>query len=127
MIWNMIKAIPGLFIEVFFYMRDLLKTLVAVIRFFRNEVRDYRKSLRAYKRLYRAGFRISWSEDNLADIEIYRFWWGNKAIGRMPDIDCVQGKHWSTVANGFSMRIDKDVEGVDLSVIHESEDYRKSL
>jgi len=61
---------------------------------------EFTNSLRAYLRLYKAGFRIS----NIrigsdGRFEINRFYWGGKVIREMPDIDRVDN-HYNTMNNG---------------------------
>lgn len=58
-------------------------------------------SLKAYLRLYRAGFRIhsSRSESTGEVLEINRFYWKGKIIQDMADIDRV-GNHYNTVFQG---------------------------
>jgi hypothetical protein len=73
------------------------------------ETRKFFKSLRAYLKLYRGGFRISTSEtqkDDPMSLEIYRFWWNDRVIREMPDIDHVGGKTWNTVYNGSVKKLD---------------------
>ena len=60
------------------------------------------ESLGAYLRLYRAGFRISCSRSDI--IEINRFFWKDKVIQDMADIDCVAG-HYNTIFNGTTKRL----------------------
>lgn len=58
-------------------------------------------SLISYLRLYCAGFRISNSQKSIYGFEINRFYWKDKVIRDMADIDCVHGKY-NTVFNGHT-------------------------
>jgi hypothetical protein len=59
-------------------------------------------SLKAYLRLYKAGFRISNSKsDVVSGFEINRFYWNDKVIQQMPDIDRVDD-HYNTIHNGHT-------------------------
>jgi len=70
----------------------ILTQVVMIYRFY--------KSLRAYLRLYRAGFSISNSvNDTKFPFEINRFYWRGMVIRQMPDIDRV-GDHYNTIHNG---------------------------
>jgi hypothetical protein len=71
----------------------------------RNAVRFF-KSLRSFIRLSRAGFHISHSGNDLIGSEMYRFWWKDRIIKDMSDIDCVDGKYY-TMFQGHSTKLDK--------------------
>jgi hypothetical protein len=68
---------------------------------------EFFKSLNAYLRLNRAGFRISYSERKYTDLNIYRFWWKDQAISDMADIDYISDDDsWHTMFNGSSKLLD---------------------
>ena len=61
-------------------------------------------SLRAFIMLFDAGFRISYSENSNMNWGMFRFYWKNKVIREMPDIDCVDGTY-VTVQDGHVERL----------------------
>lgn len=61
-------------------------------------------SLNNYIRLHKAGFRITRSSSDDMDAHIYRFWWGIRAINRMPDID-QNGEYFNTMYDGKSEQL----------------------
>jgi len=60
---------------------------------------DLINSIRAFLLLTEAGFKISHYESNI--LGMYKFWWKDKRIDDFPDIDIVDGKHY-TVNKGRS-------------------------
>lgn len=69
-------------------------------------MKKFLSSLRAYLRLYKAGFSISNSQckGSVDRFEINRFYWRGKIIREMPDIDRV-GDHYNTINNGHTERL----------------------
>ena len=64
------------------------------------------KSLIAFLRLSWHGFHISHSEVKEANTGIYRFWWNDRMIEDICDIDHVDG-HFNTMMNGSCKRLGK--------------------
>lgn len=72
-----------------------------------KKINEFVSSFLAFCFLYKGGFRITHSameKNDTINFDICRFYWNDRVIRDMPDIDRVNN-HWNTVRNGHTERL----------------------